>query len=92
VKFEYEHTELSSIRTHVNLGSVLKALLYLLLLYTTDLPTSKECTTATFAKDTATFAKDTAKLATDSDRHCFTEAANQPRRNTKMVKEFEHKS
>ena len=51
IKLENTHTELISIESGVPQGSVLGPILYVI--FTSDIPTSPETTTATFADDTA---------------------------------------
>jgi hypothetical protein len=56
MKGDTEYTELSSVKVSVPQATVLGTLLHLV--YTADMPTSTESTTATFADDTAVLATD----------------------------------
>jgi hypothetical protein len=58
VKIQNECTELSPLNAGVPQGSALGPLLYLLILFTADLPISPEITSAIFADDTAVIATD----------------------------------
>jgi hypothetical protein len=56
IKVETEYAELSSFNASIPKGSVLGLLLYLL--YTANLPTSPESTTAAFTNNTAVVTRD----------------------------------
>jgi hypothetical protein len=56
VKFKDETTTLRKTEAGVRQGSVLGPVLYVYLIYTSDLPTSDNTTTATFTGDTAILA------------------------------------
>jgi hypothetical protein len=76
MEVQTEYTELSPDNAEVHQGNVLGPQLYLL--YPEGLPISTESTPAAFTNDWS--------------RHCFTETANQPRHNPKMVKGMENTS